>query len=130
MKILIADDERYIRNGIANSIEWGELGISEVLLAEDGLQALEICRIERPCLLITDIRMPGMTGLELASAAVHQYQVQKVIILSGYSEFTYAKEAVRLGVEEYLVKPVDLEQLTGLIRKCVFEISGSLEITF
>lgn len=120
MKVLIADDEKRIRTGIRKSIEWDKLGIQDVYMAEDGISALKICEKEHPEIIITDIRMPGLNGLELAKAASEKYGTKKVIMLSGYSEFEYAQKAIRIGVEEYLLKPVKIDELTELL-------SGSVE---
>lgn len=122
MKVLIADDEMHIRNGLRAGIDWKALGIDNVLTAEDGREAHSICRRERPEIIITDIRMPGMDGLELTGQAGRSLGAKKVIILSGYSEFEYAKKAIGLGVVDYLLKPVNIRELTGLIERCVADI--------
>lgn len=93
MKVLIADDEEYIRRGIGKSIDWNSLGVEKMLMAEDGIAALKICEKECPEIIITDIRMPGLDGLELAETARERFGAEKVIILSGYSEFEYGDSA-------------------------------------
>ena len=117
MKILIADDERHIRNGLGSNIDWKFLGIDTVFTAEDGVAAERICSEHRPEIIISDIRMPGIDGLELAERAIEGYGARKVILLSGYSEFEYAKKAISIGVVEYLLKPVNLDKLTDLLAK-------------
>lgn len=122
MKVLIADDEMHIRNGLKKGIPWKALGIDEVLTAEDGEAALEICREKRPEIIVTDIRMPGLDGLSLTQSAGEHWGLKKAVILSGYSEFEYAKRAIGLGVADYLLKPVKTDELTALIEKIVKEI--------
>ena len=122
MKALIVDDEMHIRNGLQKSVKWRELGIEQIFTAEDGREALAVCLKEKPEILITDIRMPGMDGLTLAQAAIDKAKVKKVVILSGFSEFEYAKTAIRLGVVDYLLKPVKLEELSVLLKRMVEEI--------
>lgn len=122
MKVLIADDERHIRNGLKANIDWDALGIDIVLTAEDGETAWKICLKERPEILISDIRMPGMDGLSLAERAVECRGTKKVILLSGYSEFEYAKKAISIGVMDYLLKPVNLGEMSRLLAKSVEEI--------
>ena len=124
MKILIADDERHIRNGLGSSVDWESMGIDEVFMAEDGVMAERICREHCPEIIISDIRMPGIGGLELAERAIEEYGARKVILLSGYSEFEYAKKAISLGVVEYLLKPVNLDKLTELVAKSIKEIKS------
>ena len=96
MKILVAEDEPAIRQGIIALI--GNLGLSVEITgaAEDGMEALELMAATRPDVLITDIRMPGMSGLELIGKAKELYPGTEYVILSGYSEFEYAKQALSL----------------------------------
>lgn len=122
MKVLIADDEMHIRNGLRTGIDWESLGIDMVLTAEDGREAHLVCQKERPEIIITDIRMPGMDGLELTGQAGRSLGAKKVIILSGYSEFEYAKKAIGLGVVDYLLKPVNIRELSELVGKCAADI--------
>ena len=104
MKLLIADDELVIRNGLV-SLDWEKIGITEVYSARNGMEAKELLLSEPIDIVIFDIRMPGMTGLELA-AMVKEYSMDTaVILLTGFSEFSYAQEALRSGVSDYLLKP-------------------------
>lgn len=124
MKILIADDEQHIRNGLKMSLDYKKLKIDEILTAEDGAEAMEICRNEHPEIILTDIRMPGVDGLELAEKATHMYGAKKVLIMSGYSEFSYAQSAIRLGAVDYLLKPIRLGELEKTLANIVAEISS------
>lgn len=123
MKLLIVDDEIQIRTGLAEGIDWEEVGVSEVETSENGIEALEYCQINQPEIVLTDICMPGLSGLELGKQIVEMYAPVKVIILSGYSEFEYAKEAVRLGAFDYLLKPIHIPDLM----KCVIQAQKAIE---
>jgi len=118
IKIFLVEDEIVIRNGIKNSIEWEKEGYRFVGEASDGELAYPMILKERPDILITDIRMPFMDGLELSRLVKQELPDIRILILSGYDEFDYAKEAIRLGVTEYLLKPVSasklLESLKGV----------------
>lgn len=111
MKVLIADDEMQIRTGLEQGIDWKEIGISEVLTADNGVAALELARVHQPEIVLTDIRMPGIDGLELSRQLAKLYEPLKIIIMSGYSEFNYAREAIKIGVMDYLIKPICIEEL-------------------
>lgn len=122
MRVLIADDEPHVRNGLKKRIRWEKLGIEEVLTAENGEEAYQVCRDKKPEIVITDIRMPGIDGLELAKRAIEECGTKKILIMSGYSEFEYAKTAIKIGAVNYLLKPVNLEELTESIRQSVQDI--------
>lgn len=109
--LLIADDEPLIRNGVKNIIDWESLGFSEIFLAEDGKEALEIVRGHKVDLVLTDIAMPFMDGLELSEALKKEFPEVHVVILTGYEDFEYAQQAVDLGVKNYILKPVGAETL-------------------
>lgn len=122
MKLLIADDEFQIRTGLAESIDWKSLGIDTVITAENGLDAFEKCQKNRPEIVVTDIRMPGIDGIQLTRQLTELYAPLKVIILSGYSEFSYAQESVKLGVADYLLKPVSVPVLESKVAQCRQEL--------
>ncbi|CAI6080158.1 response regulator transcription factor [Cohnella sp. JJ-181] len=111
VRILIVDDEREIRNGLVTQIPWSEWGVDEVLDADDGDTALEVALRRRPDLIVTDIRMPRMSGLRLIEALVRERYDGSLIVVSGFDDFHYAKEAFKLGVSDYLLKPLDKEDL-------------------
>ncbi|MDI6600255.1 MAG: response regulator [Thermoanaerobacteraceae bacterium] len=117
MKLLIADDEPIVRNGIANSIQWRSKGFTEVYTAEDGLVAYEKTKELKIDVLIADIRMPGMDGLELIKKVRELDDGIKVVILTAYDDFNYAREAVNLGAFDYLLKPVDSNLLMETVLK-------------
>ena len=122
MKLLIVDDEMPIRKGLEHGIDWAAIGIDQVFSAENGLVALDLCHKHKPELVITDIRMPGINGLELSQQILRLYSPVRIIILSGYSEFSYAQEALKIGVADYLLKPIDEEQLRTKVNLCRQEI--------
>ncbi|OXM85993.1 response regulator transcription factor [Paenibacillus rigui] len=104
MKIMIVDDEVIIRTGLAKVIKWEELGLELLEPAESAEEALERLERERPNILLTDIRMTGKTGLQLAEEAKRLLPELEVIILSGYDDFSYAQQAIRYEVSDYLLK--------------------------
>ena len=111
-KVLIIDDESAVIRGIRAMIDWKALGLELVGVAQDGESGLRLIRTLRPDLVITDIRMPGIYGLEMIRKANEINPGIQYIILSGYSEFQYAKEAIAIGVYAFLEKPVSVEELT------------------
>lgn len=127
MKLLIVDDEKQILNGLANGINWESIEIDNILTAENGLSGLEKFKKERPEIILTDIRMAGMNGIELAKNIRKEDKFAKIIILSGYSEFSYAKEAFKAGVVDYLLKPVDIPELLNKVKETKKEIENNLE---
>lgn len=118
IKVFLVEDEMVIRRGIKNSIDWEKEGYIFCGEASDGELAYPMIIKEKPDILITDIRMPFMDGLELCKLVKKELPNIKILILSGYDEFDYAKEEIRLGVTEYLLKPISsgklLEALNGV----------------
>ncbi|SFJ68149.1 two-component system, response regulator YesN [Paenibacillus sp. UNC496MF] len=109
--VLITDDEPTIREGLRTLIDWEALGYRIVDTAANGGDALRKIERHRPDLLIVDIRMPGMSGLELVEAVRKTDSAVRVLILSGYADFDYAKKAIGLNIDGYLLKPVDEDEL-------------------
>ena len=105
MKLLVADDEGRIRNGLL-ALPWETMGIDEVYQAENGLEAMEILKEKRIDIVISDIKMPGVSGLELSEYVQKCKMDTAVILLTGFSEFEYAREALRNGVWDYMLKPI------------------------
>lgn len=116
-RVIIADDEPWIAYGLVHLIDWELYGFTVCGTAEDGVDALEQCLTLKPDVLISDIRMPGMDGLELLEKLRCKMPDLIVIFVSGYSEFEYAQRAVRLGAFDYLLKPAAAEDLTGLLSR-------------
>ena len=114
--MLIVDDEAIIRNGLSSMIPWKELGIENVLTASCAQEALEIARIARPDIMLTDICMPEIDGLEMTRLILEFIPQLKVIVLTGYDDFKYAQKSCSLGVKDFILKPVDEINLTKCIK--------------
>ena len=117
LKVVIADDEARILSLIRLLPDWDALGIEVVGTAGNGLEALALIERERPDILITDIRMPGCQGLELIERARRTVPDIEIIIISGYAHFEYAQTAIKLGVGDYLLKPIKKDELTATLSK-------------
>ncbi len=117
MKVFLADDEVVVREGIRESFPWEESGYTLVGEAPDGEMALPMIRDTNPDIVITDIRMPFMDGIELCRILRAQMPWIAIIVLSGYDEFEYARQCIQLGVREYLVKPINSENLREALDK-------------
>jgi two-component system, response regulator YesN len=122
MKVLITDDEVQIRKGLRLKVDWEEEGFQIVAEASNGKDALEIIQNNVIDLVITDVRMPIMDGIELAEHCHRDFPHVKVIVLSGYSDFEYARNSLKQGVKDYLLKPVAPEELIESLRKVRHEI--------
>lgn len=117
MKVLIADDEEEVLKGLKKIISWENLGFSICGTAENGEETLNMIQLHSPDLVLLDIRMPQYTGLEIIEKAQKSGFSGQFIILSGYSDFSYAKTAIDLNVSNYLVKPVDEDELSKAVLK-------------
>ncbi len=117
MKVVVADDERRVCALIVALIDWDGLGLQNVGTAYDGLEAFEVIKREKPDLVITDIRMPGLDGLELISKAKALYPDLQFIIISGHKQFDYAQSAIKYGVGEYLLKPIKKQELNQTLQR-------------
>lgn len=115
-RVLVAEDETIIRKGLICSIDWQKLDCYEVWEAEDGQEAIEQIKRLCPDIVIMDINMPIMSGLKVLEETFNEYGYAPIII-TGYSDFEYAKEAMKFGVQDYLLKPLDLEELIQAINK-------------
>lgn len=115
-KVLLVDDEILVRENIRDCIPWEREGFDYLGDASDGEMALPMIEQLQPDILITDIKMPFMNGLELCHVVRAKFPQIKIIILSGHGEFDYARKALSLGVEEYCLKPISASDLVGLLR--------------
>lgn len=122
MKLLIVDDEMQIRSGLQEEVDWQAMGFEEVYTAKNGLEAIELCQKHYPEVILTDIRMPGISGLEFSRQALDLYSRVEIIIMSGYSDFEYAKQGIDMGVSAYLLKPIEFEELETTVRKSIENI--------
>ncbi|WP_194287331.1 response regulator transcription factor [Gracilibacillus oryzae] len=115
LKMLIVDDEPLICQGLANTIPWGEMDIEIVGSALNGKKALEIMKKTPMDIVITDVNMPELDGIELSKVIIETFPHVSIIMISGYDEFEYARQALRMGVKDYLLKPVDIDELWTLV---------------
>ena len=122
-KIMLVDDEEEVRKSIIRKIDWSRAGFEVIGDAENGKEALEKIDQIEPDVVLTDIRMPYMDGLSLAEAIRQRHPSIKIVIFSGFDEFEYAKKAIKLNVIEYILKPVNVEELTAILKR----IKGSLD---
>ena len=122
MKILIADDEDYTREGLMEEIDWEEFGIDEIMQAVNGEEALKIVQWFQPDIVLSDIRMPKMDGIAFAEEMVRLIPESKLIFISGYMETEYLKCDIRRSVIDYIEKPIDVTQVKKALRRAVEEI--------
>lgn len=121
-RVIIVDDEEIIREGIQKHIPWEELGYELVGTAGNGMEALKLFLREEIDLLVTDICMPVMDGLELLKNVNESYPLTRSIVLSGHDEFNYAQQCLKLGVKDYVLKPITPRELKHLLRKMKEEL--------
>ena len=118
LKVLIVEDEDLIRKGLRYIVDWQSAGCTVVGEAANGRDGLKMIAELKPDIVLTDVKMPGMDGLEMLAVSIAQ-SGYKAVIISGYDEFSYAQKAVSLGVTEYLLKPVDFDLLYAVLRRIV-----------
>ncbi|MCK4543084.1 MAG: response regulator [Spirochaetales bacterium] len=117
IKVVIVEDEKLLRRELSLTTPWEELGCELLGEAENGLEGLQLIKRIRPHIIITDIRMPGLDGLTMIKKAQSNNYHPQALLLTGYSDFEYAREALRLGVIDYILKPVDDAQLYILLKQ-------------
>lgn len=121
-KLLLVDDELIIRQGLEKMIDWQGLGLSLTASCGNALEALDSMMDDMPDILLTDIRMPGISGLELINRAVSLHPMLQTLVLSGYDTFQYAQQAMKYGVIEYLLKPCARGELEAALRRACSRI--------
>lgn len=126
LRVLIADDEETIRNGLKNLIESYDIGLSVIATAEDGNIAMKLIEEYRPEIILMDINMPFMNGLEVIEKIRKTDQNTKIIIISGYDQFDYAQRALDLGVFTYLLKPINFRDFKDILLKAMDSYSKRL----
>lgn len=127
LKVFLVEDEVIIREGLRDIIPWQQYGYTLVGEAGDGEQALPMIRELRPDVLITDIKMPFMDGLALSNFVSRELPNTKIIIVSGYDDFEYARQAIRIGVEQYLLKPVTKAMLIKTLNEVQEKVQAQRE---
>lgn len=126
-KVVIIDDEPMVCRSLAEKFPWREWNCTVAGTALNGLEGKELIDRTKPDFVLTDVRMPGMNGLEVAEYVKINYPNTITIVLSGFNEFDYAREAMRQKVFDYLLKPIDKEELKKTMRKALFHINKALE---
>ncbi len=115
--VIVADDEEELRRALIRRVDWESIGFSVVGEAENGAEALELVEKYEPDLLLTDIRMPFISGIELARQVREVRPATQIVFLSGYDDFTYAQQAIQYNIISYLLKPISAAELTGELKK-------------
>lgn len=126
-RIILVDDEEEVRKSIIKKIDWSAAGFQVVGDAENGEEALERIEALEPDVVLTDIRMPYMDGLTLAERVRQRFPSTKIVIFSGYDDFEYAKRAIKLNVTEYILKPVNVEELTAILKRIKANLDDEIE---
>lgn len=124
--VLLVDDEENVIQAIMKKINWKKLGFSVIGYANNGVKALELVEKFQPDVVMTDINMPYMDGMELAGHIKADYPATKILLFTGFDEFEYAKEAVHLEVEEYILKPVSSIELTDIFTKLKIKLDQEI----
>lgn len=129
LQVLLVDDESYVVDDLEIAFPWTKYGVEKVFTAYSGMQALQIIERNSIDILITDIAMPGMTGLELITRVKEFNKTIKCILLTGYAEFEYAQEAIKQGVVDYLIKPLDHNKLDLCLEETINTMKKEMEQT-
>lgn len=128
-KVIIADDEIHVVQLIRKLIDWDALGMTVIAEANNGIDALQLIETYRPDIVITDIRMPGYDGIELVKRVGAAGFITSFIIISGYRQFEYAHSALKYGVEDYILKPINKSELTNILGKIADRLNETRERT-
>ena len=124
-KLLVVDDEKFIRRGIIELIDLKKLNISEVFEASNGKKALEVAKLEKPDIILADINMPIMNGLEFTAEVRKFLPDAKIAMITGYDYFDYAVTALKAGVDDYILKPVSKDDIAVLLNKLVEKVHST-----
>lgn len=119
--LLIADDEILTREGIIHALPWEKLGIDTIMQADDGIKGIEAATDCKPDIILTDVRMPNMDGIEMSRQIRRIYQDSKIIFMSGYSDKEYLMSAIQLKAVRYIEKPIKNDELIKAIQESVNE---------
>ncbi|HZG78811.1 MAG TPA: response regulator [Paenibacillus sp.] len=120
--VLIVDDEPWAREVVKSLGEWSRLGLAVAGEAEDGTTGLRLIEELRPHIVVTDMRMPGVDGIKLLQAMHERFPALKVIVMSGYDDFAYMRQAIQSRAVDYMLKPVDPVELNEALERCVREL--------
>lgn len=122
LKLIIADDERIIRESISNLIDWNSLNVQLIGTCKNGLEAYHMILEKKPDIVLTDIKMPGISGLELPRKIADEQMIVEFIILTGYEDFNFAREAIQHKIHHYLLKPCNEEQIIQAVKDASLEV--------
>jgi two-component system, response regulator YesN len=125
-KLILVDDEEYVREGIVQEVDWEQVGFEVVDRAENGREAIELIERLLPDVVVTDIMMPFMDGMQLAEWIKERYPAIKIIILTGFDEFEYAQKAIRLHIDEYVLKPFSAQEFIDVLLKVNLKIDEEI----
>ena len=125
--VLLVDDEDDVTQVIKKKVPWEELGFSVVGLANNGVKALELVEEYQPDVVMTDIRMPYMDGMELTKRIRSEFPTTKILLFTGFDEFEYAKEAIHLEVDEYILKPLNCTELTKVFQRLYQKLDSEIQ---
>lgn len=128
-KVVIIDDEPIIVEGLSKAVPWEKWDCQVVATAENGQSGIEIIHRKNPDILFSDIRMPGMDGLTMIAALKSEHPHMQIAILTGFRDFEYAREAIRLGVTRFLLKPSKMDELEEAVSAMVQKLSQRKEST-
>ncbi len=118
-KVVLIDDEPIIVEGLTRTVPWEKWGCEVVGSANDGLEGIELIRKEKPNIVFSDIAMPGIDGLMMVAALKSEFEDTEFTILTGYRNFDYAQEAIRLGITRFILKPSSMHEIEEAIEKMV-----------
>jgi YesN/AraC family two-component response regulator len=121
-KVLIVDDESPVREAVKLLGEWDRLGVTKVIEAQDGEEAKRIIVKERPALILSDLQMPRCNGIELMEWVHMEAETAKLIVLTGYDEYSYMRRAIQLGSFDYLLKPIDPDVLNETLARALADV--------
>lgn len=127
MKLMLVDDEKLTRDGLMRAVDWKALGIGKVLQASDGFQGCELAAAFRPDIVLSDVRMPHMDGIEMAEKLQEMNPCMAIVFMSGYSDKKYLKAAIRLKAVSYVEKPIDIEEVTEALRQACDSVRAERE---
>ena len=125
LKMIIVDDERIILESLETLVDWSAIGVEVVGIADNGAVALDLAALHRPDIILSDISMPSFTGLEMLENLREKQMKVEVIFITAYGKFDYAKEAIKHGAYDYLLKPIDEALLLETVARCANKIRSS-----